>query len=160
MLSAEPNQRHEVLKGIGSERSNNLNQTKYGGENEATEDDIYEFTGRNSEWWMPQGRWDGWIRGSLRLPAAVASRLVSPRPARRSALPLCFTYVAVVPRAYPKQEGSQSLNGPWAVTLEILRGGFFYFLFSFFTKIYFRFGNLQEYTPAAQLLDGRYLAAR
>ena len=125
MLSAEPNQRHEVLKGIGSERSNNLNQTKYGGENEATEDDIYEFTGRNSEWWMPQGRWDGWIRGSLRLPAAVAARLVSSRPARRSALPLCFTYVAVVPRAYPKQEGSQSLNGPWAVTLEILREPFF-----------------------------------
>ena len=26
---------------------------------------------------------------------------------------------------------------------------FFYFLFLFFTKIYFRFGNLQEYTPAA-----------
>ena len=86
MLSAEPNQRHEVLKGISSERSNNLNQTKYGGENEATEDDIYEFTGRNSEWWMPQGRWDGWIRGSLRLPAAVASRLVSPRPAPPAAL--------------------------------------------------------------------------
>ena len=26
---------------------------------------------------------------------------------------------------------------------------FFYFLLSFFTKIYFRFGNLQKYTPAA-----------
>ena len=28
---------------------------------------------------------------------------------------------------------------------------FLYFLFSFFTKIYFRFGNLQEYIPAALL---------
>ena len=89
MLSAEPNQRHEVLKGIGSERSNNLNQTKYGGENEATEDDIYEFTGRNSEWWMTRGRWDGWIGGSLRPPAAAASRLVSSRPAP----PLCSSVV-------------------------------------------------------------------
>jgi len=31
-----------------------------------------------------------------------------------------------------------------------LNGRFFYFLF-FFTKIYFRFGNSQEYTPAAPL---------
>jgi len=30
----------------------------------------------------------------------------------------------------------------------------FYFLFSFFTKIYFRFENLQEYTPAAPLPGG------
>ena len=40
---------------------------------------------------------------------------------------------------------------------------FFYFFilyFSFFTKIYFRFGNLQEYTPAAPLPGGRDLAAR
>ena len=37
---------------------------------------------------------------------------------------------------------------------------FFYFLFSFFIKIYFRFRNLQEYTPAAPLLGGRDLAAR
>ena len=37
---------------------------------------------------------------------------------------------------------------------------FLYFLFSFFTKIYFRFGNLQEYTPTAQLPGGRDLAAR
>ena len=37
---------------------------------------------------------------------------------------------------------------------------FLYFLFSFFTKIYFRFGNLQEYTPAAPLPGGRDLAAR
>ena len=37
---------------------------------------------------------------------------------------------------------------------------FLYFLFSFFTKIYFRFGNLQKYTPAAQLPAGRDLAAR
>ena len=35
---------------------------------------------------------------------------------------------------------------------------FLYFLFSFFTKIYFRFGNLQEYTPVAW--GGRDLAAR
>ena len=37
---------------------------------------------------------------------------------------------------------------------------FFYFLFLFFTKIYFRFGNLQKYTPAAPLPGGRDLAAR
>ena len=37
---------------------------------------------------------------------------------------------------------------------------FFYFLLSFFAKIYFRFGNLQEYTPAAPLPGGRDLAAR
>ena len=36
---------------------------------------------------------------------------------------------------------------------------FLYFLFSFFTKIYFRFGNLQEYTPGAPLPGGRDLAA-
>ena len=36
---------------------------------------------------------------------------------------------------------------------------FFYFLFSFFTKIYFRFRNLQEYTPAAPLPGGRDLVA-
>ena len=36
---------------------------------------------------------------------------------------------------------------------------FFYFLFSFFTKIYFRFRNLQEYTPAAPLQGGRDLVA-
>ena len=39
-------------------------------------------------------------------------------------------------------------------------GRFFYFLFSFFTKIYFRFGNLQKYTSAAPLPDGRDLTAR
>ena len=38
-------------------------------------------------------------------------------------------------------------------------GGFFYFLFSFFTKIYFCFQNLQEYTPAAPLPGGRDLVA-
>ena len=37
---------------------------------------------------------------------------------------------------------------------------FFYFLFPFFTKIYFRYGNLQKYTPSAQLPGGRDLAAR
>ena len=37
---------------------------------------------------------------------------------------------------------------------------FLYFLFLFFTKIYFRFGNLQKYTPAARLPGGRDLAAR
>ena len=36
---------------------------------------------------------------------------------------------------------------------------FLYFLFLFFTKIYFRFGNLQKYTPAAPLPGGRDLAA-
>ena len=35
----------------------------------------------------------------------------------------------------------------------------FLFLFSFFTKIYFRFRNLQEYTPAAPLLGDRDLVA-
>ena len=37
---------------------------------------------------------------------------------------------------------------------------FFYFLFLFFTKIYFRFRNLQKYTPTAPLPGGRDLAAR
>ena len=37
---------------------------------------------------------------------------------------------------------------------------FLYFLFPFFTKIYFRFENLQKYTPAAPLPGGRDLAAR
>ena len=37
---------------------------------------------------------------------------------------------------------------------------FFYFLFSFFTKIYFCFRNLHEYTPAAPLLGGRDLVAQ
>ena len=36
---------------------------------------------------------------------------------------------------------------------------FLYFLFSFFTKIYFHFQNLQEYTPAAPLPGGRDLVA-
>ena len=36
---------------------------------------------------------------------------------------------------------------------------FFYFLFSFFTKIYFHFRNLQEYTPAAPLPSRRDLVA-
>ena len=42
------------------------------------------------------------------------------------------------------------------------RGGkaVFLFLFSFFIKIYFRFGNLQKYIPAAPLSGGRDLAAR
>ena len=42
---------------------------------------------------------------------------------------------------------------------------FLYFLFLFFTKIYFRFGNLQEYTPggrdlAARQRDGRGFCAK
>ena len=37
---------------------------------------------------------------------------------------------------------------------------FFIFYFRFLQKIYFRFGNLQEYTPAAPLPGGRDLAAR
>ena len=53
----------------------------------------------------------------------------------------------------PARRGSQLLR-LLAVFL------FLYFLFSFFTKIYFWFGNLQEYTPAAQLPGGRDLAAR
>jgi len=36
----------------------------------------------------------------------------------------------------------------------------FYFLFSFFTKIYFKFRNLQEYTSAAPLPGDRDLPAR
>ena len=38
--------------------------------------------------------------------------------------------------------------------------GFFIFIFLFFTKIYFRVGNLQKYTPAVPLPGGRDLAAR
>ena len=37
---------------------------------------------------------------------------------------------------------------------------FFIFLFPFFIKIYFRFENLQKYTPAAPLPGGRDLAGR
>ena len=37
---------------------------------------------------------------------------------------------------------------------------FFYFLFSFFTKIYVRVRNLHEYTPAAPLPGGRGLSAK
>ena len=42
------------------------------------------------------------------------------------------------------------------------RQRFFYFLFSFFTKIYFRFGNLQEYTrpPRCQIWPPGSGAAR
>ena len=36
---------------------------------------------------------------------------------------------------------------------------FFYFLFLFFTKIFFRFRNLQEYTPATPLPGGWNLVA-
>jgi len=36
---------------------------------------------------------------------------------------------------------------------------FLYFSISFFTKIYFYFRNLQEYTPAAPLPGGRHLTA-
>ena len=37
---------------------------------------------------------------------------------------------------------------------------FLYFLFPFFIKIYFRFGNLQKYTSAAPLPGGRGLSAK
>ena len=37
---------------------------------------------------------------------------------------------------------------------------FLYFLFSFFTKIYFRVRNLHEYTPPAPLSGGRGLSAK
>ena len=44
---------------------------------------------------------------------------------------------------------------------KVVRFFYFYiFLFPFFTKIYFRFGNLQKYTPAAPLPGGRDLTAR
>ena len=49
---------------------------------------------------------------------------------------------------------------PWREKLTQRFFYFFYFSILFFTKIYFRFGNLQEYTPAAQLPGGRDLAAR
>ena len=48
----------------------------------------------------------------------------------------------------------------WASSLPPCAFLFLYFLFLFFTKIYFRFGNLQKYTPAAPLPGGRDLAAR
>jgi len=54
-------------------------------------------------------------------------------------------WAAVVARRRGTEEG-----WPRAFT-----GGFFIFLFSFFTKIYFRFRNLQKYTPAAPLPGGR-----
>ena len=41
-------------------------------------------------------------------------------------------------------------------------GGFFIFIFFisiFYKKIYFRFENLQKYTPATRLPGGRHLAA-
>ena len=37
---------------------------------------------------------------------------------------------------------------------------FLYFSILFFTKIYFYFRNLQEYTPTAPLPGGRHLAGR
>ena len=52
----------------------------------------------------------------------------------------------------PQPGGRQSLTSPNSTCQ---RRRFFYFLFSFFIKIYFRFGNLQEYTPAAPLSGGR-----
>ena len=63
--------------------------------------------------------------------------------------------------ASAKLTGSESLawrhwasaGSAWADFL------FLYFIFSFFTKIYFCFQNLQEYTPAALLPGGRDLVA-
>ena len=54
---------------------------------------------------------------------------------------------------------SNGIQGPFELDSPIAVFLFFYFLFSFFTKIYFRFRNLQEYTPAAQLPGGRHLVA-
>jgi hypothetical protein len=49
----------------------------------------------------------------------------------------------------------------WADRLEVYAVFLFlYFLFLFFTKIYFRFGKLQKYTPAGPLPGGRDLAAQ
>ena len=56
-------------------------------------------------------------------------------------------------------KGSGGLNRRcvWATAHDELEERFFYyyFLFSFFTKIYFRFGNLLEYSPAARQRGGR-----
>ena len=52
-----------------------------------------------------------------------------------------------------KQEKAQPICPP-------LPAVFFIFYFCFLQKIYFQFGNLQEYTPAAPLPGGRDLAAR
>ena len=63
-------------------------------------------------------------------------------------------------------EKAQLIEMSWAgpeKTFGFRFGRFFYFFifyFRFFTKIYFRFGNLQKYIPAAPLSGGRDLAAR
>ena len=51
---------------------------------------------------------------------------------------------------------SNGIQGPFELDSPI---AVFYFLFLFFTKIYFCFRNLQKYTPAAPLPDGRDLVA-
>ena len=65
-----------------------------------------------------------------------------------------------------ERKRSLALVGPvfsrWTAHDSILGGFFyfFYFLFLFFTKIYFRFGNLQEYTPAARQRGGRGISKK
>ena len=62
--------------------------------------------------------------------------------------------------ARPRHQHEAHSGGP---KVEGGRAGgflFFYFLFLFFTKIYFRVRNLHEYMPAAPLPGGRDLAAR
>ena len=66
-------------------------------------------------------------------------------------------------RVVSSSKASQPSIHTWARPDEVhapaANARFFYiFLFSFFTKIYFRFGNLQEYTPVAPLPGGRDLA--
>ena len=67
------------------------------------------------------------------------------------------------PKAADSQDRSSESDRPAPDPLSPGRANavflFLYFLFSFFTKIYFRFRNLQEYTPAAQLPGGRHLVA-
>ena len=92
--------------------------------------------------------------GSLRPPAAAASRLVSSRPVP----PLCSSVVLHIrggcPPSISQVKRSQSLNGPWAVTLEILRGGFFifiFFIFVFYKNIFpiWKFTGIYPGRPAA-----------
>ena len=74
--------------------------------------------------------------------------------------PICSTCMGRI------SSGSQPISAvpesPRGLAVEEGEGAvflFFYFLFSFFTKIYFYFRNLQEYTPAAPLSGGRDLIA-
>ena len=59
----------------------------------------------------------------------------------------------------PACVGKLPLGRMWAGCLHAVFL-FLYFLFPFFIKIYFRYGNLQKYTPAAPLPGGRGLSAK